>query len=85
MSADAGEADLSHMTVAATIAVPVALFVLAVWALALRPSLSPGRNVLVVLLALGIAASVVVPEASMVVTALLVAAIVVVLEVADRR
>ncbi|MFS0731228.1 low temperature requirement protein A [Curtobacterium sp. 1P10AnD] len=85
VSADAGHADLSHRAVAATITVPVALFVLAIWGLALRPSLSVGRNVLVVVLALGIAASVLVPEVSAVVTAVLVAVIVVVLEVADRR
>ncbi|GGK91935.1 putative low temperature requirement protein A [Curtobacterium luteum] len=87
VSADAGEADLSHVTVAATIAVPVALFVLAVWALALRPSLSLGWNAVVVVLAaaVAVAASVVVPAVSLVATAVLVAAIVVVLEVADRR
>ncbi|PCN49359.1 low temperature requirement protein A [Curtobacterium sp. 'Ferrero'] len=85
VSADAGGADLSRVTVAATTAVPVALFVLAIWALALRPSLSTGWNTAVVTLALAIAASVWVPEVSLVATAVLVAAVVVVLEVADRR
>lgn len=85
VSADAGEADLSHTTVAATIAVPVAVFVLSIWALALRPSLSVGWNVAVVVLALAVVGSVAVPEASLVLTALLVAAIVVLLEVAARR
>ncbi|MDR6571712.1 low temperature requirement protein LtrA [Curtobacterium sp. 320] len=85
VSADAGEADLSHATVAATIAVPVALFVLSIWALALRPSLSLGWNVVVVALALAGLASIAVPSVSLVATALLVAAVVVVLEVADRR
>ncbi|ROP65473.1 low temperature requirement protein LtrA [Curtobacterium sp. PhB115] len=85
VSADAGEADLSHASVAATIAVPVALFVLAIWALALRPSLSVGWNTVVVVLAVLILASIGVPGASLVATALLVAAIVVVLEVAERR
>lgn len=83
--ADAGEVDLSHVTVAATIAVPVALFVLAIWALALRPTLTTGRNVAVVTLALAVLASVAVPAVSLVATAALVAAIVVVLELADRR
>ncbi|MBF4607331.1 hypothetical protein ITJ59_07240 [Curtobacterium sp. VKM Ac-1393] len=85
VSADAGQADLSHATVAATIAVPVALFVLAIWALALRPSLSPGWNAAVVVLVAAILASVAVPDVSLVATALLVAVIVVVLEVAERR
>lgn len=85
VSADAGGADLSRVAVAATTAVPVALFVLAIWALALRPSLSTGWNTAVVTLALAIAASVWVPEVSLVATAVLVAAVVVVLEVADRR
>jgi low temperature requirement protein LtrA len=80
--ADAGQADLSHASVAATVAVPVAVFVAAVWALALRPSLTPRANVTVVVLTLAIVASVAVPAASLVATALLVAAIVVVLEVA---
>jgi len=83
--ADAGEADLSRATVAATIAVPVALFVLAIWALALRPALTTGWNVVVVVLALAVLASIAVPAVSLVATALLVTAIVVVLEVADRR
>ena len=85
VSADAGQADLSHATVAATIAVPVALFVLSIWFLALRPSLSGGWNVAVVLLALAVLASIAVPAVTLVATAVLVAAIVVVLEVADRR
>ncbi|WP_092095245.1 low temperature requirement protein A [Curtobacterium sp. UNCCL20] len=85
VSADAGEADLSHATVAATIAVPVALFVLSIWALALRPTLTIGFNVTIVALALAVVASIAVPEASLVATAALVTAIVVVLEVAERR
>ncbi|MEN0102557.1 MAG: low temperature requirement protein A [Curtobacterium sp.] len=85
VSADAGEADLSHASVAATIAVPVALFVLAIWALALRPSLSVGWNTVVVVLTLAVLATIAVPEVSLVATAVLVAAIVVVLEVADAR
>jgi low temperature requirement protein LtrA len=84
VSADAGDADLSHASVAATVAVPVALFVAAVWVLALRPSLSSGSNVAVVALVLVVLASIAVPAASLVVTALAVAAIVVVLEVAAR-
>ncbi|MET3449992.1 low temperature requirement protein A [Curtobacterium sp. 1544] len=84
VSADAGEADLSHTTVAATIAVPVAVFVLAIWALALRPSLTTGWNVVVVVLALAVLASIAVPTVSLVATAVLVTATVVVLEVADR-
>jgi low temperature requirement protein LtrA len=84
VSADAGEADLSHATVAGTVAVPVAVFVLAIWWLALRPTLTTGRNVAVVALALAVLATVVVPSVSLVATAALVAAIVVVLEVADR-
>ena len=84
VSADAGEADLTRASVAATIAVPVALFVAAVWALALRPTLAPRWNVTVVALVLVVLASIAVPTASLVVTALAVAAIVVVLEVAER-
>jgi hypothetical protein len=85
VSADAGEAELSHASVAGTIAVPVALFVLAIWSLALRPSLTSGWNVVVVVLALAVLASIAVPAVSLVATAVLVVAIVVVLEVADRR
>ena len=85
VSADAGEADLSHATVAATIAVPVAVFVLSIWALALRPTLTIGFNVTIVALALAVVTSIAVPEASLVATAALVTAIVVVLEVAERR
>lgn len=84
VSADAGEADLTRASVAATIAVPVALFVAAVWALALRPTLATRWNVTVVALVLVVLASIAVPTASLVVTALAVAAIVVVLEVAER-
>lgn len=85
VSADAGEADLSAPSVAATIAVPVALFVAAVWALALRPTLERRWNVAVLALTVVVLASIAVPRASLVVTALAVAAIVVVLEVAERR
>ncbi|MFJ3383799.1 MULTISPECIES: low temperature requirement protein A [unclassified Curtobacterium] len=85
VSADAGEADLSHASVAATVAVPVALFVASIWALALRPSLSTRWNVVVVVLTLAILASIAVPALSLVATALLVVAIVVVLEVAALR
>ncbi|PZO60973.1 MAG: low temperature requirement protein A [Leifsonia xyli] len=85
VSADAGEAELSHATVAATVAVPVALFVLAIWALALRPSLSAGWNATVVVLAVAVLATITVPDVSLVATAVLVAGIVVVLEVAERR
>ena len=70
--------------IAATIAVPVAVFVLAIWALALRPSLTTGWNVVVVVLALAVLASIAVPTVSLVATAVLVTATVVVLEVADR-
>lgn len=85
VSADAGEADLSHASVAATIAVPVAVFIVAIWALALRPTLTTGWNVAVVVLAAAVLASVAVPSVSLVATAALVVATVVVLEVADRR
>ena len=84
VSADAGEADLTRASVAATIAVPVALFVAAVWALALRPTLALRWNASVVALVLVVLASIAVPAASLVVTALAVAAIVVVLEVAEH-
>ncbi|WP_241490214.1 low temperature requirement protein A [Curtobacterium citreum] len=84
VGAATGDADLSHFTVAATVTVPVALFVLAIWALALRPSLGRGDNAAVVLLALGVLAATAVPAAALVLTALCVAATVVVLEVADR-
>ncbi|WFR66790.1 low temperature requirement protein A [Curtobacterium flaccumfaciens] len=84
VSADADGAHLTHTSVAATIAVPVALFVLSIWALALRPSLTTGWNVVVVALAVAVLASTALPAISLIATAGLVAAIVVVLEVADR-
>lgn len=80
VAADAGEADLSRASVAATVAVPVAVFLLVVWALALRPTLSVGRNVAVLVAAAAIVVSVAVPSVSLVATALLVALVVVVLE-----
>ncbi|MBT2503490.1 low temperature requirement protein A [Curtobacterium sp. ISL-83] len=85
VSADAGEAELSRTAVAAAIAVPVALFVLAIWALALRPTLSTRWNVVVVVLALAVLAVIAVPSVTLVATALLVAAIVVVLDIAEHR
>ena len=85
LSAESGHADLAPATVLATITVPVAVFVLAIWLLALRPTLSAAGNVLVVVLAAAIAASALVPSIALVATALLVAAIVVVLELAARR
>ncbi|QKS14703.1 low temperature requirement protein A [Curtobacterium sp. Csp1] len=84
VGAATGDADLSHTSVAATVTVPVALFVLAIWALALRPSLRRAGNAAVVLLALAVLAATAVPAAALVLTALCVAATVVVLEVADR-
>jgi low temperature requirement protein LtrA len=85
LAAESGHAALAPATVMATITVPVAVFVLAIWLLALRPTLSAPQNAIVVVLAVGIAASALVPAAALVTTALLVAAIVVVLEVAARR
>ncbi len=68
----------------ATLAVPVSLFVLGVWWLALRPSLAPAVNVAVVALCVVIAASVVVP-ASMAVIAAAMVAIVVLIERSGAR
>jgi low temperature requirement protein LtrA len=83
--ADAGRVDLSSPAVAATVAVPVALFVLSIWALAIRPSLSAGANTTVVALSVAVLASVAVPSVSLPATALLVVAVVVTLEVASPR
>lgn len=85
VSADAGHVELSSASVAATVAVPVAVFVLSIWALAIRPSLSARANVVVVVLTLVVLASIVVPAVSLPVTALAVAAVVVTLEVASAR
>ncbi|WP_258371024.1 low temperature requirement protein A [Curtobacterium sp. MCBD17_021] len=83
--ADGGRVELSSSAVAATVAVPVALFVLSIWALAIRPSLSRPANTVVIALTLAVPASVAVPALSLPVTALLVAAVVVTLEVASPR
>ncbi|MFN8171264.1 MAG: low temperature requirement protein A [Candidatus Nanopelagicales bacterium] len=68
----------------ATLAVPVSLFVLGVWWLALRPSLAPAVNVAVVALCVVIAVSVVVP-ASMAVIAAAMVVIVVLIERSGAR
>ncbi|PZE60469.1 low temperature requirement protein A [Curtobacterium sp. MCPF17_047] len=78
--ADAGHVELSSSAVAATVAVPVAVFVLSIWALAIRPSATRRANVVVVVLTVAVLASVAVPAVSLPVTALLVAAVVVTLE-----
>jgi len=85
VAADAGEAELSHLSVAATVAVPVVVFVLSIWTLALRPSLTLGQNALVLAATACVLVGIAVPAASLAVTALAVAGIVVVLEVAARR
>lgn len=85
VSADAGHVALSSASVAATVAVPVAVFVLSIWALAIRPSLSARANAVVVALVLVVLASIAVPAVSLPVTALAVVAVVVTLEVASAR
>jgi low temperature requirement protein LtrA len=85
VSADAGHVALSSASVAATVAVPVAVFVLSIWALAIRPSLSTRANAAVVALVLVVLASIAVPAVSLPLTALAVAAVVVTLEVASAR
>ncbi|QQD77218.1 low temperature requirement protein A [Curtobacterium sp. YC1] len=85
VSADAGHVALSSASVAATVAVPVAVFVLSIWALAIRPSLSGRANTVVVVLTIVVLASIAVPAVSLPVTALAVAAVVVTLEVASAR
>ncbi|MDN4646879.1 low temperature requirement protein A [Curtobacterium sp. PsM8] len=83
VQADAGHGGLTDAAVAATVAVPVALFVLSIWWLAIRPSLPLRVNVLVVALTLAVVASVAVPAVSLPLTAVLVVAVVVTLEVAS--
>ena len=62
---------------------PVALFVLSIWWLAVRPSLTPRVNAVVVALTLAVVASVALPAVSLPLTAVLVVAVVVTLEVAS--
>jgi low temperature requirement protein LtrA len=83
VQADAGHSGLTSSAVAATVAVPVALFVLSIWWLAIRPSLHRRVNALVVVLTLAVVASVAVPAVSLPLTAALVVAVVVTLEVAS--
>jgi len=83
VQADAGHGGLTDAAVAATVAVPVALFVLSIWWLAIRPSLPLRVNALVVALTLAVVASIAVPAVSLPLTAVLVVAVVVTLEVAS--
>ncbi|WIB62778.1 low temperature requirement protein A [Curtobacterium sp. MCBD17_040] len=85
IAASEGTARLAPAAAAATISVPVAAFVLAVWALALRPTLGRPTSALVVVLTLAAGFSAFLPQLSLVLTAILLAAIVVTLEVADRN
>ncbi len=77
---DTHQTHLDGVTAAATTTVPVALFVLGIWFLALRDRLPRWANVAVVLLALAIAASALGPF-SLVLAAVAMVATVVVLEV----
>ncbi|WP_243695977.1 low temperature requirement protein A [Labedella phragmitis] len=81
---DTHQADLEAAVAAATTTVPVALFVLGIWFLALRDTLPSWANAAVVALAVGIGASALGPL-SLVVAAVAMVTIVVVLEVTEKR
>ncbi|MGG7466572.1 low temperature requirement protein A [Plantibacter sp. YIM 135347] len=76
---DTHAVDLDAGIAAATLTVPVAVYVIAVWVLTLRPKLSSSANVLVPILALCIAGAALVPF-SLPVTAGLIIALVVIVE-----
>ncbi|RWZ68738.1 low temperature requirement protein A [Labedella populi] len=77
---DTNQADLDAAVAAATTTVPVALFILGIWFLALRDRLPAWANAAVVILAVGLAVSALGPL-SLVVAAVIMITIVVVLEV----
>jgi low temperature requirement protein LtrA len=81
LSLAGGAAEITPTVAMATVTVPVAVFVIAIWVLALRTTLPRWANVVLVLVALLVGASALVPTAALVATAVGVALIVVVLEV----
>lgn len=80
---DTHGSDLDAAVAAATLTVPVGLFVLAIWALALRPQLPRRANFAVPALAVGLGATALLPN-SIPLAASVIVAIVVVLEVSAR-
>ncbi|MEJ8280965.1 low temperature requirement protein A [Pseudonocardia spirodelae] len=73
---DTAAAGLSAAAAGATLTVPVALFVLGIWALAIRPTLTPGRNAAVVALTVLLGCSALVPFTPVVAAVLMVAVVV---------
>jgi low temperature requirement protein LtrA len=80
---DTDQSDLDGAIAAATTTVPVALFVVGIWSLALKDRLPVWANITIITLAIVIAASAVGPR-SLIVAAAAMAAIVVVLEITVR-
>ncbi len=80
-----GHTVLSASTASFVLTVPVCAFVLAVWAIMLRPLITRGASVVVVALALVALVSAFVPPAAIAATVVLLAAVVVVLEVDRAR
>lgn len=80
---DTHSTGLAASAAAATLTVPVGVFILAVWVLTLRGALTPAQDLLVPVLAVAIAASALLPF-SLPISAVLVVGIVVVLEVGGR-
>ncbi|RFA11290.1 low temperature requirement protein A [Subtercola boreus] len=68
-----GETELSSVEAAATLTVPVAVFVLAVWLTAVRPAATAVANTIIPLAGVAIAASALLPSAEIWTAALLVA------------
>jgi low temperature requirement protein LtrA len=75
-----GHTEVSHAVAGLALTLPIALFVISAWAILLRQTLSPATSALVVVGAVLIAASGLLPVGEYVVSALLLVAIVVVLE-----
>lgn len=75
---DTQQTGLDAAIAAATLTVPIAIFILAVWWLLLRHTLPAGANVAIPALAIGLAAAALLP-ASLVISAVLITAIVAVL------
>jgi low temperature requirement protein LtrA len=84
LDAEASKTTLGASAVIATMAFPVAIFILAMWAISLRRAARLAR-ITVPLLALAIAAVPAIPSVAPVVGTLLIVAVVVVLEVDDRH
>lgn len=80
-----GHAEVSHAIAGLALTLPIALFALSAWAILLRPSVAPWASASVVAGAVLIGAAGLLPAGEYLVAALLLAAIVVVLEVDGAR